>query len=522
MKKKKKSLLSRVGGAIKGAAKAVGSAAAGLGKNLVGSLINATGRSTLPTPTKIAPPSPNVPVRDIGTGKVVTPNQLITSATKSGDAKALSIALARYGSGFQTGTPQPTALTPGQFGGPTAAPVRTTSGSKTNLPKADAPTDASLVNPEVNALSLNQGSGGSSSSFSSGSSGTGTGIMGSGTANAMAANTGLATEVKSAKQLAADQAKLDAAAAQKQGDSFLKNIFKEQEDITDDLADRREDLERQYKIEAKTEEINSLQKSLSDAEVQVANQVAASQDVLGSNNFINNQVQQIERNSAPLLNRLRADINFKTGILTQNEALIEKAMEQATQQSRDRVENLKWFYTEHYDKTISKLDKKYDDAMKLTIKEAEDEHDYQVKLAEWKRDTIIEYGLEGLTINDSEAVISRAAARNQKVKDAQSGGGNYSAGFANSKIESSVREDAVALLDEVDNGNMSIDKAYSKLRTLYSKSEASDEALKSLLGLGGGGSSGSIYGSNPISLKGAEAGLDTSGISADIYNMLFK
>ena len=56
-------------------------------------------------------------------------------------------------------------------------------------------------------------------------------------------------------------------------------------------------------------------------------------------------------------------------------------------------------------------------------------------------------------------------------------------GFFDSKVESSVREDAGALLDNVAIGAITLDGAYSKLRTLYSQAEASDDALKTLLGI---------------------------------------
>jgi hypothetical protein len=59
----------------------------------------------------------------------------------------------------------------------------------------------------------------------------------------------------------------------------------------------------------------------------------------------------------------------------------------------------------------------------------------------------------------------------------------FTEGFKNSKIESSVREDAVALMDEVEAGDLELDKAYEKLRRLYSTIEVTDEALKTLLGI---------------------------------------
>jgi len=56
-----------------------------------------------------------------------------------------------------------------------------------------------------------------------------------------------------------------------------------------------------------------------------------------------------------------------------------------------------------------------------------------------------------------------------------------SVGFVSSKVESDVRESVVAALDDVEVGATTLDKAYAKLRKLYSPSEVSDRALKDLL-----------------------------------------
>ncbi len=351
----------------------------------------------------------------------------------------------------QPSQPQYTALSPGQFGGPIAPPAKPKKTGSISLPASEAPSNAEDISPEVGTFDFSGGSSSRSSNFSALSGGSSDGIMGSGTANAGAAVAGLETSanqaIKSQKELEAEQAMLSRDKAQKDSESFLKKIFKEEENQADDLEDRRQDLEKQYQIQAKTAEINSLQQSLNNVEVQVANQVAQAKDVLGSNNFINNQIQQIERNSAPALNQLRSDINFKTAVLTQNEALLEKAMEQATAESKRRVDNMKWFYEQHYDKVISKLDKRYDDALRSKIKEEEDEHEYQQKLWEWKRDTIIEYGLDGLTPSDSEGVISRAASKRQAKVSSGSGtavsGGSLEEQIANLKLSAGQKGDLV-------------------------------------------------------------------------------
>ena len=58
-----------------------------------------------------------------------------------------------------------------------------------------------------------------------------------------------------------------------------------------------------------------------------------------------------------------------------------------------------------------------------------------------------------------------------------------SPGFDDPDIESDVREDVVTLQDEISAGNMTASEAYRKLRTLYSRQEVTDQALRDLLGV---------------------------------------
>ena len=70
------------------------------------------------------------------------------------------------------------------------------------------------------------------------------------------------------------------------------------------------------------------------------------------------------------------------------------------------------------------------------------------------------------------------------VREGKKDGVTPSTGFADSKIESSVREDASALLSELPNPTEAdLLTAFKRLRTLYSPQEATDGAIQSLLGL---------------------------------------
>jgi hypothetical protein len=107
------------------------------------------------------------------------------------------------------------------------------------------------------------------------------------------------------------------------------------------------------------------------------------------------------------------------------------------------------------------------------------------------------------------------------------GNGSTTAGFLNSKIESSVREDAVSLLDEVDGGNTTLEKAYSRLRKLYSPNEVRDEALKQLMGIATTQTSKSpiaTYGNKPTPYQTIMSGKIPvkDKITNSLYNSLFK
>lgn len=124
------------------------------------------------------------------------------------------------------------------------------------------------------------------------------------------------------------------------------------------------------------------------------------------------------------------------------------------------------------------------------------------------------------------------------VQPTKAGVSAQSEGFSDAKIESSVREDAATLLEEVDTGARTLDSAYKKLRLLYSENEASDEALQRLLGINEDGTTGEeiipgseapLAGTKPVFSGVGGAGSTpayfTSGTAADtnpLYNFLFS
>lgn len=69
----------------------------------------------------------------------------------------------------------------------------------------------------------------------------------------------------------------------------------------------------------------------------------------------------------------------------------------------------------------------------------------------------------------------------ESLDDGPATGPDPSPGFFDIDIESSIREDATALRDSVASGLMTVDQAYSKLRSLYNTNEAANSAIWGVL-----------------------------------------
>lgn len=277
--------------------------------------------------------------------------------------------------------------------------------------------------------------------------------------------------------------------------------------------------------------------------------------------FLNNQAAQIEKNAAPRLNALSANINAKTavmqamrGLFQEAQTYVNQAVEDATANTRFNLDMYKTFYDLNKD-SIDKLDDKYKTALSNSIDAATAAHTENVANKTLIGKLMIDNPQAGITMTDTleqaytKAGLKPGTSLDDKYKQAQidnirseianrgkDGGSNATTGFGSSKVESDVRGDAVSLLDEVKAGTMTLDEAYKKLRTLYSTYEVSDAALKTLLGIstttsntsstsfgtstpiksspvysGFGGSTPSYYSSTP-----------TNSLTDSLYSFLFK
>lgn len=309
--------------------------------------------------------------------------------------------------------------------------------SPVGLSRLSAPSSASGITGDTSVLSMlsspsfssSSAVNGSSSGVGSGSStsGTSSGLGVGSTANAKAKLAGVDTlneqQIKDAKQLELDQQQLDIQKADKENQSFLQKLFDQQQP---DIQKQRVDLENQYQIQSQVAEINSLTKSLQEAELQVQNQIAQANDKLGTNNFINNQIQQIDRNSAPMLNRLRADINFKTGILTQDRQLVEQAIQDATAQTKMNWDRATQLYATNKD-IIDGLRSDYKFAYNNYTDQLKVIHEDDVKAREFAADMALKYGLKNINITDDmQTVINKVSRAGFSTVASRSNGGSAS------------------------------------------------------------------------------------------------
>lgn len=313
--------------------------------------------------------------------------------------------------------------------------------------------------------------------------------------------------------------RIQAAAAEKKG--VLDTIFGKQKtpsEIREDAADEIGFNAKQNFAEraAARAEINELSLEYNRVKEAMDMQIAQSTDKLASNNFINNQIAQIERNAAPKLNRIAADINVKQA----NEAMLRGDFEDAQSFMREAVTlatadtkyklDVANAYDEANKPVLDFLDEKYKTAMTEYLRRTKEAHEQDVKNKENVADLMLNYNYlgAGIKLTDTYEQAVMKAARFDRTPSKGGGGGS------SNKIESSVREDLYALIYDQ---KLSAQEAYTRLRTLYSRSEISDSQLQAIVGIGGLSNS-----TRPDQLN-LQDSINSGGLQIDsVYNSLFK
>ncbi len=299
---------------------------------------------------------------------------------------------------------------------------------------------------------------------------------------------------------------------------FLDNIFKTSpQEAGEDAADEIDFSAKQYFRDRKVKEaeIETLNSEFNAAKQAMEEQIALSYDKLGSNDFINNQIAQIQRNAAPKLNYLAAEINTKQATLAlmednfeQARSYIQEAITNATANQRYKLEAYS-AYMEANQPLIDAIDDQYKNAINFGYDIAAKEYDRAVDEKEKVGDLMLDYNGRGagIKITDSYEDAVRKASPYSVVKATGSG--------SNSKVEADIRGD---LYDLKYNQGLSDDEIFIRLRTLYSPSEISDSSLQGIIG-GGGTSSGSMFDSTPVDIGKA---ISSGGLTIDgVYNSLF-
>ena len=166
-------------------------------------------------------------------------------------------------------------------------------------------------------------------------------------------------------------------------------------------------------IGALTEEYNNV-KAMKDQ------QLAATQDKLASNNFINNQTAQIERNAAPKLNQLSANINSKAAVLQAlqgrfNEAqdYVRQAVQDATADTRYKMDIYKEFYKLNED-NFDRVESIYSNSFKQALSLAENQ--YRTDLANKTKvgELMLDNPQAGILITDTlEQAYQKAGVSSQ-------------------------------------------------------------------------------------------------------------
>lgn len=255
------------------------------------------------------------------------------------------------------------------------------------------------------------------------------------TSNKLAPDT---TESDAAKK------KLDAAEAQAAQDrSAIQNFLMSQQDTAEIRADAWGDLgvsPEKYFAERKAAlaEIGSLTETYNNIVAAKDQQIAQSYDKLASMNFINNQIGQINRNAAPELNRISAQINAKSAVMAlMNEdfqlasQLVGQAVEDSLADRRFKMEGMMMLYDMNQD-VINRLDSRYQNALNRSIEMAQFEFEQAKEEKNVLRELFLKYPTAGIDIyNDSveEALVKAQGPAGVAYNMALYGGGGTGTGF---------------------------------------------------------------------------------------------
>jgi len=191
--------------------------------------------------------------------------------------------------------------------------------------------------------------------------------------------------------------------------SFLDNVTSPAEAREQAIADSGFDFGEYYAAQERGfKEIESLSNEYNRTVEAKDQQIAQTQDKLASNNFINNQVAQIERNAAPKLNRLSAEINAKAAILQAQQGNFAEAQKYINQAVDDATAETKFQYdmyalvAQENEDNFSRIQSIYTEAYNASMALAQIEYEQDRADKEAIGNLMLEYPSAGIDIyNDT-------------------------------------------------------------------------------------------------------------------------
>ena len=231
-------------------------------------------------------------------------------------------------------------------------------------------------------------------------------------------------------------------------------------------------------------EIESLTTEYNAVKAARDQQIAQTNDKLGSMNFINNQIAQIERNSAPKLNEISANVNAKAATLQALQGNFAEARQYADQAVADATAEQKYqfdlfstFYQINQDQ-IERLDSKYQNAFNQSLQLAQQEYENARQDKQAVADLMLQYYESGININDT---LDQALQKIGANPDPQTALANANTASDNARLggSGSGSSDVETYANEYLNGGIDITSVPSEQRgeVLRRANEIALEAL---------------------------------------------
>ena len=178
------------------------------------------------------------------------------------------------------------------------------------------------------------------------------------------------------------------------------------------------------KQEKGIKEIESLSNDYNAVVAARDQQIAQSNDKMASMNFINNQTAQIERNAAPKLNEISANVNAKTATLeaqqgnfAQAQTYVNQAVQDATADNKFKFDMYATMYQENKD-NFDRIDSIYSTSFKNAMDLAQMEYETQLDEKKTIGEYMLKYPSAGLTMKDT---LESASTKLVGFTDAKTG-----------------------------------------------------------------------------------------------------